>query len=105
MSAVAVLRSPFVVDERRSFAFPVPPAVMWDDLQHVDRFPTWWRWLRDFEVDGDGLAPGSVLRGTVVPPLPYRLRVRVTIEELEPGRRIAASVDGDLRGPAALELE
>jgi hypothetical protein len=40
----------------------------------------------------------------VRPPLPYRLSVRLTLDEVDPGRLVATTVSGDLAGPARLEL-
>jgi hypothetical protein len=53
---------------------------------------------------GDGLKAGSVLEGTVTPPLPYRMRVQVTIDRCRPRERIDATVRGDLTGHAVLTL-
>lgn len=86
--------------------FPVSPARMWEILDQVERYPTWWAWLRDFAAApvGAGLTSGTVLRGTVVPPVPYRLSVQVTFERCAPPALVEATVDGDLRGTAMLEL-
>lgn len=96
--------SPYVIDFRRSYRFPVPPAMVWSSIEDVDRFPTWWGWLGHFHVVGDGLQPGSVLEGTVTPPLPYRMHVRVTLDRCTRPERIDATVRGDLTGHALLEL-
>ncbi len=96
--------SPYVIDFRRSYRFPVPPATVWTSIEEVDRFPTWWGWLGQFRVLGDGLAAGSVLEGTVSPPLPYRMHVRVTLDRCLPAERIDATVGGDLTGHALLSL-
>ena len=82
-----------------------PPEQVWDAIGRLDRFEGWWGWLSSFSVRGDGMAPGSVLEGVVSPPVPYRLRVSVTIERCVPGREVDALVTGDLNGPARLRLE
>jgi hypothetical protein len=69
-----------------------------------DRFEGWWGWLHDFRLEGPGLASGSVLRGVVAPPLPYRMAVRVVLGECRAPRRIEAEVHGDLEGEARLVL-
>ena len=92
------------VDYRGAFWFPVVPVVLWDTVEQLDRFPAWWSWLQDFRPDGDGLAPGTVLHGTVVPPVPYRLRLEVHLRHCERPRLLEASVEGDLRGYATVEL-
>jgi hypothetical protein len=81
------------------------PEEVWDAMGRLDRFEGWWGWLSAFSVSGDGLVPGSVLEGVVSPPIPYRMRVRVTIGRCIPAREVEAVVSGDLAGPARLELE
>jgi uncharacterized protein YndB with AHSA1/START domain len=99
-----VPRSPYEIDFRRSYLFPVPPATVWSSIEDVEHFPAWWGWLGHFRMVGDGLKPGSVLEGTVTPPLPYRMRVQVTIDRSRPPERIDATVRGDLTGHAQLTL-
>jgi len=41
-----------------------------------------------------------VVRGVVVPPLPYRMRLEVVLHECRTAERIEASVHGDLEGSA-----
>ena len=82
-----------------------PPEQVWEAMARLDRFEGWWGWLSSFSVSGEGLAPGSVLEGLVSPPLPYRMRVSVTIERCVPGREVEALVGGDLAGPARLRLD
>jgi uncharacterized protein YndB with AHSA1/START domain len=94
-----------VIDFRRSYRFPVPPAAVWRSIEDVDHFPAWWGgWLGNFRVIGDGLKAGSVLDGTVSPPLPYRMHVQVTIDRCQQPERIEATVSGDLTGHALLTL-
>ena len=78
---------------------------MWDGIAQVDHFPLWWGWLREFRVEGHALTPGSVLRGLVCPPLPYRMRLSVELNECIPPRLVRADVHGDLEGVAVLALE
>lgn len=94
-----------VIDYRRAFRFAVSPEEMWGALSDPRRFASWWGWLSEFAVDGDGLADGVVLSGVVAPPVPYRMRVTVHLEKCVAPRHIDATVDGDLRGPARLTLE
>jgi hypothetical protein len=46
-----------------------------------------------------------VLHGTVIPPVPYRLRLDVRPQRCDRPRLIEAMIGGDLRGQAALRLE
>jgi uncharacterized protein YndB with AHSA1/START domain len=97
--------SPYVFDYQGRFSFPAPPEGVWSAIEQFESFESWWGWLRDLRVEGEGLAVGSVLHGVVAPPLPYRMRLRVVIEACAPPRRIEASVHGDLVGHARLVLE
>jgi uncharacterized protein YndB with AHSA1/START domain len=91
---------PFRFD--RTWTFPVPPEELWRVLARTDEFRRWWPWLR--ELSGDGLVPGGRSACVVRAPVPYTLRFTVTVAELVPGRLVDAVVDGDLAGPARLEL-
>ena len=91
----------------RRFDFPVAPAVLWATLADPAHYLEWWGWLRS--LDGDGFAVGGLRAGTVArcaieTPLPYSLKVTVTVERVLRGRLVATAVDGDLRGPASLEV-
>jgi carbon monoxide dehydrogenase subunit G len=94
--------SPYVIDYEGSFHLDLPPDQVWAIISHTDRFEDWWGWLREFETEGRDLATGSVLRGVVVPPLPYRMRLEVLLVKSAKPRRIDAVVSGDLRGTATL---
>lgn len=97
------MTSPYVMAYRGAFPFAASPAQVWGLIEQVDRFPEWWGWLRDFRSEG-GLRSGGQLSGLVVPPVPYRMRLRVGLNRCEPPSRICATVDGDLRGWATLDL-
>jgi hypothetical protein len=97
--------SPYVIEYRGAFSFPCPPEAMWSAMQRFDRYESWWRWLREFRVEGRGLETGSVLHGVVVPPLPYRLGVRIALLDCVRPERIDAAIHGDLEGAARLVLE
>jgi len=94
--------APCVIEYQGTFTFPVPVARLWATLLQVDRFPSWWSWLHEFSVEGNGLERGTVLHGIVAPPLPYRMRLDVVLDECIPERRITALVHGDLEGAATL---
>ena len=93
------------MDYAGRFTFPVTPLELWSAIERIDQFERWWSWLGDLQLDGDGLRAGSVLRGTVAPPVPYRMRVAVELGRCEPGELIDAAVTGDLAGEARLRLE
>jgi hypothetical protein len=102
---LAVAGSPCVIDYTRRFRFGMAPAELWAAIEDTGRFERWWGWLHDFRLDGPGLMPGSVLRGVVTPPLPYRMALRVVLGECRRPTRIDAEVHGDLEGVARLDLE
>lgn len=96
--------SPYVIEYEGTFHFDLPPEQVWEVISRTDRFQDWWGWLREFETEGHDLETGSVLRGVVVPPLPYRMRLDVVLAKSTRPRRIDAVVSGDLRGDATLTL-
>jgi uncharacterized protein YndB with AHSA1/START domain len=96
-------RRPVIV-YRKGHQFPVPRAEMWQTIQEVDQFESWWPWLEDFRLDGGSLQTGAVLSGVVAPPVPYRMRIEVELTRCEPEHAIEALVRGDLEGEASLEM-
>jgi hypothetical protein len=99
-----VVASPYVIDYTGRFGFPVSSSEVWSAMGQFDQFERWWGWLRELEVNGPGLQAGSVLRGTVAPPVPYRMRVVVELDRCVSEGLIDASVTGDLVGKAHLRL-
>jgi hypothetical protein len=99
-----VATSPCVIDYQGVFTFPLAPEELWDALERIDRFEGWWSWLSDFSLEGGGLRTGAVLQGVVTPPLPYRMRLRVDLEQCDRPSLIEAAVHGDLEGRARLVL-
>jgi carbon monoxide dehydrogenase subunit G len=99
-----VVASRYVIDYTGRFAFPAPPEEVWATISRLDQFERWWAWLGELEVDGPGLQTGTVLRGTVAPPVPYRMRVAIELDRCVSGQLIDASVTGDLVGDAHLRL-
>jgi len=97
--------SPFRFD--RSWHFAVAPDELWTTLSHTDRYRTWWPWLRAFAVDGDGpaLTTGAVARVVIQAPLPYQLHCTVRVVDAVTDRRLVTEVEGDLGGPARLDLQ
>jgi uncharacterized protein YndB with AHSA1/START domain len=92
---------PFRFD--RTWTFPVAPDELWPVLTRTDEFRRWWPWLREFS--GDGLVAGGRSHCVVRAPVPYTLNFTVTVVDVVPGERLEADVDGDLAGPARLEVE
>jgi uncharacterized protein YndB with AHSA1/START domain len=96
--------SPFRFD--RSWHFAVSPSELWATLAQTDRYRTWWPWLREFDVQGEGpaLTTGAVADVLIQAPLPYQLHCTVRVIDAVLDERLVTEVDGDLRGPARLEL-
>ena len=75
----------------------------WSLISDVSNYRNWWPWLRVF--DAAALAPGEEWRCEVQPPLPYPVRFRVVIEEVDTAVRVRARVAGDVVGSATLRIE
>jgi hypothetical protein len=99
--------SPFRFD--RVWHFDVTPAELWSTLSHTERYREWWPWLRTFEAFGgdagdDVLATGRTAHVVIQAPLPYQLHCDVRVDDAVRDQRLVTTVDGDLQGPARLEL-
>jgi uncharacterized protein YndB with AHSA1/START domain len=86
----------------RSYRFAVPAEELWRALSRVEDYRTWWPWLRGF--DGSSFEPGEAWHCVVQPPLPYSLRFRVILDDVEPARAASATITGDITGTARLEV-
>lgn len=82
--------------------FEASAADVWEAIGRTDQFRQWWPWLRRF--DAEGLVEGDRWQCTVQPPLPYALRFSITLDEVEPNVRAAATVGGDISGAAELTV-
>jgi carbon monoxide dehydrogenase subunit G len=94
--------SPYVVEYSCTFTFAATPEQVWAVLERFESLAAGWRWLRELRIDGPGLARGTVVRGVVAPPLPYRMRLQVVLADCVPERCISGSVHGDLEGVARI---
>lgn len=94
------MTKPFRFDH--SWVVPAPVDELWDLLGRTDRYTDWWSWLHEF--DAAGLIPGTTARATIRSPLRYSLRCAVHVEDVEARHHVATKVDGDLRGPARLDV-
>jgi len=91
---------PFMFD--RTWVFDARPDEFFATVCRTDEFTQWWSWLRRLEIDG--VRPGSRADCVIQAPLPYALHLTIAIDAVEEGRLIATRVDGDLHGPARLEI-
>lgn len=81
-----------------------PAPAVYDALADARTYPAWWRPVyQDVTSDGPP-APGRVSHQHFKGRLPYHLRTRSRIVQLEHGRLIEADVDGDLRGRGVWRL-
>jgi uncharacterized protein YndB with AHSA1/START domain len=85
------------------YELPLPRHEVWRLISDVSRYRTWWPWLRAF--DATALDEGEEWRCQVQPPMPYLVRFGVTIEHVEPGALVRATVKGDVIGTAVLTLD
>jgi carbon monoxide dehydrogenase subunit G len=94
----------YEISYQGSFVFPVAPVELWALIERPENFEQWWGWLHDVECSDERLVTGSVLTGTIDPPVPFTMRARLAIDECRPVQRIVASVKGDIEGSAKLEV-
>jgi uncharacterized protein YndB with AHSA1/START domain len=85
------------------YELPLPREEAWSLISDVSNYRNWWPWLHVF--DATALAPGEEWRCEVQPPVPYLVRFRVVIEEVETAVRVRARVVGDVVGNATLRFE
>lgn len=99
------MTSPYVVHHDGDEIFALTPEELWPELIDLRRFEKWWSWFREAQLEPEEVADGSVLTFSIVSPLPYKLHCRVEFVEVIAAERIDASVSGDLKGWASLEIE
>jgi hypothetical protein len=86
----------------RRYQLPVSPTELWAALTRLDRYQLWWPWLREF--DAQLLAGDETWDCLVQPPLPYRVRFVVALEEVTAPTTVRASITGDVVGEARLDI-
>jgi uncharacterized protein YndB with AHSA1/START domain len=94
---------PGAITTVHQYELPLAREEVWSLISQVSEYRTWWPWLRAF--DGDALAPNEEWRCEVQPPVPYLVRFRVSIEDVEPAVLVRAKVSGDVVGVATLTLK
>ena len=86
----------------RHYRFGVSRDELWAALTQVDRYRTWWPWLRSF--DGHAFVAGERWRCVVKAQLPYTLRFVIALDDVDPARSTRALLSGDIDGWAELAL-
>jgi hypothetical protein len=74
---------------------------VWDQLNDVESWPSWWSWLKRIEVLKEPVspdAPGAIYRNTVRAPAGYGLTYDTEITSIDRLRRIDLDSRGDLLG-------
>jgi carbon monoxide dehydrogenase subunit G len=94
--------SPYVFEYAETFTFAATPEQIWAVLERFESLVATWPWLRELRIHGSGLQQGTVVCGVVAPPLPYRMRLDVVLDECAPAEHLNASVHGDLEGSALI---
>ena len=89
------------------WALPVRPERVWSELERTllpgDPQRAWWPGLT-VTMPPRRLRTGERMLVTVRAPLGYRLRVLLEITDIDPGRTLAATSTGDLRGVGRLTV-
>lgn len=91
---------PFRFDRR--FQFDVPVERLWEAIADTGSYSSWFPWLHRYEPVP--LRSGATATFEVRPPLPYRLALRVHLHDVVPCGHVEGQVEGDLAGPARLDL-
>lgn len=85
---------------------PVPAERVWDELErqlHPGQVSTWWPGLT-VPMAPRRLEAGERLVLAVRSPLGYVLHMRLELTDVVPGRTLAATSDGDLRGSGRMTV-
>ena len=86
----------------RRYHFDASVQDVWAAIGNLGHYRVWWPWLRSFSADE--LAVGQEWRCEIRPPVPYRLRLRIALAEVEQPSWLSATVSGDVRGVACVAL-
>ncbi len=103
------------LESDRRYRFTADPETVWDALRAVKDYQSWWPWLDEFETETDTitdtitdtertLAPGTTWRCAVRSPIQIGLRFTITLDVVTDPGHIAATLAGDLVGPASLTI-
>ncbi|MDR7185965.1 hypothetical protein J2X85_003001 [Microbacterium trichothecenolyticum] len=86
---------------------PASPERAWAELERMLRpgaGPRWWPALT-LPMPPRRIVPGERMVLAVRSPLGYSLRVLLELRDIEPGRAIGASSEGDLRGSGLVTVD
>lgn len=88
-----------------AFWFPIRVDDFWQLIEDFERYQERWPWLEAFTADQDGLVAGNVLRATILPPVPLRVRIQVCFHSCQRLSLTEAGITGDLQGHASLSFD
>jgi len=79
---------------------PAPLPVVWEEISHPERWPTWWRAVESVTElkRGDDLGVGALRRYVWRGALPYRLRFDMLTTDVEKYSRLVGTATGELDG-------
>ena len=103
--ASADLLNLFHVRHEADVTFAAPPDFVWESLTQTELFEDWWAWIRDVRLEGEALTEGSTISFTIDPPIHYRLKIAVHVDEADEGKFLRGRVTGDLVGDATFQLD
>lgn len=86
----------------RTWDFAMPPDRLWTLLSDTSAYPRWWPWLHSF--DPVPMRAGVTTHCSIGAPLPYRLRLEISVVDVVVREMVSAAVSGDVDGPARLEI-
>jgi hypothetical protein len=80
--------------------FDAPVERVWDEIYHSERWPEWWKAVREVVLiaPGDSSGVGAIRKFTWRGALPYRLSFETTTTRVEPYRRLEGVASGELSG-------
>lgn len=90
---------------RDTHELPLSRRSAWAQLTRAELYPTWWSWMRDLEVTGTPLEPGTTFTFRVVAPIPFTMRLVVEVIDSKEAERLEATIHGDLVGTATMSFE
>jgi hypothetical protein len=80
-----------------------PPDEVWRTVLDFAAYREWWPWLTEFEPPP--LQTGATTRAVVRAPARYRLRLDLTLAEVEAPHRAVIEVGGDVHGRSIVTVQ
>jgi hypothetical protein len=87
----------------REWTVPMDRDELWRAISATGSYREWWSWLDRF--DAVPIEPGAHTEAVITAPLPYDLRLRLAVTEVEEPVLVRVAITGDLSGHASLHLD